>query len=322
MNYVVKSLYGSRLYGLHTNASDTDFRGVFIPKARDLLLSRVIDTVTHSTGSPDSHNTSEDEDYTYYSLRKYVELLCEGNISALDLLHSRGDTLLQTSPIWEYLYEHRAEFYTKKLNGLFVYVRLEATKYGVAGARVATLREVLNVLESIDDSDTYAKTKVRLRDILDKLPVNEFCKFITDERQRIGCQGFYEVLDHKYQTTCSVTSVKASLRDLQSVYAKRISHAIDTTGVDWKALSHALRSGYQVRSIFINKDFTYPLKESQLLLDVKHGKVPFDEVKDHLETLLNEIERLTASSTFPESCDVSRWEDWVFEVYKEHVNKE
>ena len=41
MEEIVKILYGSHLYGTDTKHSDRDYKGVYIPGWRDIILSKV-----------------------------------------------------------------------------------------------------------------------------------------------------------------------------------------------------------------------------------------------------------------------------------------
>ena len=38
LNVIMKTVFGSHLYGLSTPESDMDFKGVFVPTAREIIL--------------------------------------------------------------------------------------------------------------------------------------------------------------------------------------------------------------------------------------------------------------------------------------------
>ncbi len=52
MDLIVEMRFGSHLYGTATPQSDLDFKAVYLPAARDILLQRVHDTVTHVPDKP------------------------------------------------------------------------------------------------------------------------------------------------------------------------------------------------------------------------------------------------------------------------------
>jgi hypothetical protein len=103
-------------------------------------------------------------------------------------------------------------------------------------------------------------------------------------------------------------------------YGHRAKLAEKNEGIDWKAMSHALRAGYQARDIYKDGDFSYPLKETEFLKQVKTGKLSFDQVADELERLVTEIEILSENSNLPESVDVEFWNKWLISVYSREFN--
>ena len=85
MNSVMKCLFGSKLYGTATPQSDTDYKEVFIPTANEILLGKYQDVISQGTGDSHSKNTSDDVDNDKYSLRKFINLLCDGDTFAMDM---------------------------------------------------------------------------------------------------------------------------------------------------------------------------------------------------------------------------------------------
>lgn len=331
---VMETIFGSHLYGLETPNSDTDYKGIFIPDARDILLGNAPKTIQSSTGDKHSKNTKDDIDNQMFSLTKFISLACEGDTVAIDMLHADDAKLKANSEIWQYIRANRHRFYTKELTSLFDYVRKQAAKYGVKGSRLAALREVHAVLQrsvhdtwsavsvadlSVDvDTSKYGK-RIKVGDISHTFPTNEFCRFITDDTQKSGCQDFYEVLGRKFQFTISIAEMKKSIYKLWDEYGERARQAEANNGIDWKALSHALRGGYQLINIYKNGDLVYPMEQNPLILAVKTGKMPFKDVQEELERVVCEVERLAAISDYPEEVDKAFWEDFLEKVYSKHV---
>lgn len=323
----METVFGSHLYGLNTPTSDKDFKGIFLPHPRDLLLGKAPKTIDTSTGDKSSKNTADDVDRQMYSLTKFISLACEGDTVALDMLHASDDKLIADSPVWQYIRANRERFYTTELTGLFGYVRKQAAKYGVKGSRLAALREVYDVLQGLNDTKIVvlparmgeATAKVRVGEVKDKFPTNEFCRFVTDTTQKAGCQDFYEVLGRKFQYTISVEEMKKSVYKLWEEYGERARQAEANNGIDWKALSHALRGGLQLIEIYKNGDIVYPLPASDFLKRVKAGEVSFTIVQNMLEDVMGEVERLAASSKYPKEVDREFWDNFIESVYRRHV---
>ena len=100
------SQYGSHLYGLNTENSDLDFRGVYIPTLDDIILGKAQDeintelTVTMFLRQKKlTDRTFEESDYEWrdvekkvdikiFSLQKFIKLCSKADTNALDLLFS------------------------------------------------------------------------------------------------------------------------------------------------------------------------------------------------------------------------------------------
>ena len=134
MKMITEMVFGSHLYGLETPTSDKDYKGIFLPHPRDILLGKAPKTIDTSTGDKSSKNTVDDVDRQLYSLTKFISLACDGDTVALDMLHASDDKLIANSEIWQYIRANRWRFYTTELTGLFGYVRKQAAKYGVKGS--------------------------------------------------------------------------------------------------------------------------------------------------------------------------------------------
>lgn len=101
MQMLVKSLGGSRAYGLDTPESDMDYRGVFINTEPSKILG--LDRMDHV-------QKQETDDVVYYEFRKFFELLRNGNTGALELLFTEKACLLETSVEFSEVQENKLKF--------------------------------------------------------------------------------------------------------------------------------------------------------------------------------------------------------------------
>ena len=44
-NFIIKSVFGSHLYGTDTPESDRDYKGIFIPSMEDCVLNQIKNTI-------------------------------------------------------------------------------------------------------------------------------------------------------------------------------------------------------------------------------------------------------------------------------------
>lgn len=330
MKTVIKSYFGSHLYGTSTPESDVDYKEIFIPDARQIMTDSVKNHMTMNTNDSYQRNTKDDIDHELFSLKQFLKLASKGETVALDMLHTPPECIVlsELPQVWEFIYANRSRFYTTDMKAYLGYVRKQAAKYGVKGSRVAALREVVEVLDKTEDnifeisSMGQYKRRTRVKDIMSTLPVNEFCQWINTKDDKGGEQVFYEVLGRKFQASISVEMMKTSIYKLDEEYGERARQAEQNEGIDWKALSHALRGGFQLEEIYSTGDLKYPLKSAKLLKEVKAGNIPFKEVQQLLESVVSNVERLAEvarKNGMPSEPDMKFWDDFVEKVYLENV---
>jgi len=309
MDLIVKMVFGSHLYGTATPTSDRDYKGVYMPTAHEIFLGRVPKSYNSSTGDCVSKNTADDVDCEIYSLHYFLRLACQGETAALDMLHAPDSALEVSSPLWGRLVKNRHRFYTRNLNAFVGYARRQASKYGVKGSRLADAKRVLALLEQ-------QPPDARLADMWESLPEGEHLHKLPASDPRHP-HRLYQVCGRKLIDTARVRQHIETLSCFVQAYGERARQAETSEGVDWKAVSHAFRAGYQVRRILRDGMFSYPLPEASLLRAIKMGELSYKNVGLRLDALLGECEALAAESTLPGSCDRKWWDDWLFETVAE-----
>jgi hypothetical protein len=92
---IFECISGSRAYGLETETSDTDIRGVYIlPKTQFYSLDYV------------GQINNETNDIAYYEVRKFIELLAKNNPNILELLNVPEACILYKHPIYDAIKQH------------------------------------------------------------------------------------------------------------------------------------------------------------------------------------------------------------------------
>lgn len=311
----VKMCFGAHLYGLQTEDSDKDFKGIFLPNRRDLLLNQVPKTYKESTGTDDQKNAAGDLDFEAFSLYEFVRLALNGETVALDMLHAKDEHIEdwdENFDVFRDLRANRTKFYCADMKAYMGYVRRQAAKYGVKGGRLAAARDVL---EKVSDCSGD-----RVGDLKEILPTNEYCEWIEEKDRRGEVRWFYQVCGRKLQDTLPLPKAQETVKKIVDGYGHRAKQAEENENIDWKAVSHALRAGYQLRSIYKNGDFEYPLDETSFLYAVKQGKLDFKNVvQPELEGLVKEVEILSEKSDLPPKPDRKFWENWLVETIERRV---
>lgn len=87
---IFECLSGSHAYGLQTEHSDIDIKGVFILPEKQFLGLNYVEQVNDETN-----------DTVYYELKRFMELLARNNPNILELLYSPDDCIRLIHPIFE-----------------------------------------------------------------------------------------------------------------------------------------------------------------------------------------------------------------------------
>jgi len=157
----------------------------------------------------------------------------------------------------------------------------------------------------------------KLSTIWDKLPTGHYLEKFTDKDVKAGAITYYCINGKKHQSGVRIAHVYDIVKTAYDRAGKRALLAAENSNVDWKALSHALRAGYQLRSIFVNGDYDYPLTENKFILEVKQGKLDFVSiVEPALEQVIKDVEILSHKSKLPKVVDKEKWHQWLISVYK------
>jgi hypothetical protein len=305
MKILAETLFGSHLYGLATESSDKDYKGVILPTSREILLGNCSYHVDKSTSNQNTKNISSDIDRSYYTLSYFINLALKGETVAIDMLHGDPSFLIHTSDVWEFVVENKHRFFTKSMKSYVGYCRKQAARYGVKGSRVGELEKIIGFLEN----QTGVVGEL-------EFPDTEFGRWVDYKGNR-----YYEFAGSKFQDNLKIGYMLDTLNKIYGNYGERSKLAKENLGVDWKAISHGIRAGYQARDIFLKGGFEYPLKETNFLMDVKAGKLDFvTEVEPEFNRISAEVMLLSEVSEYPEVADRGFWDDFLVEVHLKEMN--
>jgi hypothetical protein len=310
LNLIVKMKFGAHMYGTATSRSDIDYRGVFLPSKEEVLLGRIPKQISYSSGERASKNTPQDIDVEIYSLHYFISLACGGQIVAMDMLHAPDSCIEVRSHIWETIVRERQRFYTKNLTSFIIYARRQTAKYGIKGSRLNAVAEVLSLLKSEDPTK-------KLRLLWNKLPRMEYCS-----EAGTGPDGLrrYQICGKTFQESSPIGYIIPVLEKFLYEYGIRAKDAAENKNIDWKAVSHALRAAFQVREILTRRTITFPLKEADMLIRVKQGKLDYlTEAAPLLESMITEVERLASASDLPETVDTACWDRFICDTLQREL---
>jgi predicted nucleotidyltransferase len=313
--YLVK--FGSHLYGTDTENSDLDYKGIFLPSIQSLILNQASKSIHYSTAlNCKNKHEAGDIEIELFSLQYWLNhLLKKGETIGLDLLFSctNKECIIYDSkkkPFFPMV--NIIKLIDKLLTSAELmkcaYVKYaigQAKKYGIKGSRLGVLKRVLEYLvylRNLNKGEVLGKLEKHIDSIILNLGDDSYCfqKEINGVNSLVLCgkvhqggiqlQEFYDRVRATYET-----------------YGHRARLAEQNQGVDWKALSHALRAIYQMEQLFTEGIITFPLLKAEELLKVKQGHFQWQQVEKMISGGLARLEDLANHST-----SLGKWDQkWI-----------
>lgn len=335
-----EAISGSKAFGLATENSDTDLRGVYyLPKEMFYGLEYI----------PQVSNESNDE--VYYEIGRYVELLLKNNPNILEVFATPEDCILYKNQIMDLL---KLEDFLSKL--------CKDTFGGYATAQIQKAKGL--------------KKKINNPIEVDRKTILDFC-FILNENQSVPLQEWLTAKNAK-QEYCGLTKIpnskgmyglyldfkgeknyKGCMKsedsnelslssinkgeplsaylycnlDAYSVYCKEFKeywkwieernedrYQINQKhgkNYDSKNMMHTIRLLQSAVQIFEQSTLFIKVENREELLDIKNGNLSYDELLLKAEDLNITLEYLHQNSTLPERPNAEKIEKILVKIRTE-----
>ena len=349
------SQYGSYLYGLNTENSDLDFRGVYIPNLNDIILKKDKDEINTELEVWDFNHKEINEglekgiivdfkikpikvDVKIFSLQKFIQLCSKADTNALDLLFSiskRTDIeqymYLDNRPydhsysIFEQIFYNRKKLInTDRMQSPCEYAHKQAIKYGLKVERYKSIKQVWEIINHIYVRErTLDPTKpikdIQIKDYLDEIPFdNKHVKLVQlDNKGKMEDYLFVAGVNHMLNLNLKEFIKRLESKLKQEYFSERTTSAINNKDeVDWKAMSHALRISYEIKELIQTGNITFPLKDAKYLLDIKQGKIDKEQVAEEISKNLDEIMEDVNSDKLGWKYDEEFWNEFILKEIK------
>jgi hypothetical protein len=297
---------GSHLYGTAMAASDLDLKGVYLPTAEEILLQRVRPNIGQGPAKGEgSRNRAGDVDVEIFSLDRYLALLAAGQTIALDMLFAPDAVLLRPpAPLWSELRANAHRLVTRRAGGFLSYAKRQAALFGIKGSRLAGARKALELLDAaVARHGGTAKLAMAAFELQALAAREEHVAVVDLPTASGGTLRHLDLGGRKVLFSASLARARDLAAHVVASYGRRALEAERNEGVDWKALSHAVRVGRQALELLTTGRIGFPLACAPHLLAIKRGELDYETVAAEIEALVADIETAAASSALPEEPD-------------------
>ncbi|MDR2055982.1 MAG: nucleotidyltransferase domain-containing protein [Desulfovibrio sp.] len=311
------TVFGSALYGTETpGKSDMDVRGIFLPTQESLAVNEAAWTLRYSSGDSSGKNAAGDVDIDLWSVQHWLlKLLPAGDTGALDVLFSpsHAECTLHRDPLLDKVFGNPLKFVNAGEGRAYAEYSLgQAKKYGIRGSRLGALKSVHDWLgEHCPSPGPKARLRVILDPLLDACADGRFCA-AHEAGGEAGLRLCGKVHLGGIHLREFAQRVEADMRR----YGARVEKAGRNQGIDFKALSHALRALDQMEELLQTGAIVFPLKSRERLTAVKQGAYTWNELEPRILSRLAEIDAMRKDSPWGGVFDAGFARDCVLEMYR------
>ncbi|QRA42157.1 DNA polymerase beta superfamily protein [Chryseobacterium cucumeris] len=347
-----EAISGSRAFGLATENSDTDIRGVYYLPKEDFFGLNYIPQISNETN-----------DLTYYEIGRFVELLQKNNPNILEILASPEDCILYKHPLMDLL--KTEDFLSKLCKDTFAGYAVSQIKKA-KGLNKKIVNPIDKERKSILDFCFILEGQgsVPLKKWLQEFSVStgqnglsqEKCGLINIDHTKgmfalfydeSGTLGYKGVIQNEEANQVSVSSVPKEEKpvaylfcnlDAYSVYCKDYReywkwvaerneerYNVNQThgqNYDSKNMMHTIRLLQSCEQIFKTGSLTIRVEDRDELLDIKSGNQSYESVMQRAEDLIQSIENHYSTTTLPDSPDLEKTTKILIQIREKLYNHE
>lgn len=303
---LLKTVFGSHLYGTSTPNSDKDYKQIHKCNVRDIILGKDLMNLVQNTNSSKGKNTKDDVDLDSKELRQFIKDCLQGQTYAFDVLFTPEKFYIEVSQTWNDLIKYRDKLVTRNLMPFLGYVSAQAFKYSRKGSTLKELEDVINKLKSVS-------SKLLIEDAITTDPKGESVKIINKFNPSVKKDENYLIVgSSSYPMRRQIADALPSLVQKWNEYGERAQNAKELNGVDLKAFYHAFRICWELEDILTQRKIEFPSHRVSFLREIRNGTYK----KDYIENwLIDEIERVKLIDNNLPEPDYDFWNDWIVYEY-------
>lgn len=304
---IIKIIYGSKLYGVSTKDSDTDYKSVYIVDEVKDLYDGIKSSVNTNNGLEGKDKVEEESFY----IKRFAHLLFGGQTVAYEMLFAPHKFWVNScGNEWGLLYDRRKEIVSKNVTPFVKYARSQASKYSLKGIRLKNLKGFITDVKAFYslgvDSDVY------FNELVNKYAGCEGISLGEEIRNQHTPIPTITVCGKTFGKTTDIKLWIQPLVNLAGAFGDRSEEAMKSNGKDLKAMYHSVRIVGECIELLKDKTITFPRPDAELLMKIRLGLMELDEVSEIIDTATAEMEKLLGVSLLPETPDKDVLDNWAW----------
>jgi predicted nucleotidyltransferase len=340
---IYKVIRGSHAYGTNLPSSDTDYSGIYLQSLDDIL----------GFGYRDQVNDSKN-DIVYYEIRRFLELLASNNPTVLELLNISEDCIVYKHPVMDMILENKEKFITKNCRNSFGgYARQQISK--AQGLNKKMNWEQSQVTRKGPLDFCYVIEGQKTIPLIDFLKQNEidqkYCGlskiphardmyalfFDSNLESSIGFRGIVVENSNKIRLSnipkdMQHTCIFYYNEDGYSMHCRKYKEYEEwlknrntqryveienhQQSIDGKNMMHTRRLLDMAKEIALGQGINVRRPNADFLISIRQGKVNLEDLIQHAEDEIKEIDKLYIESNLPDNVDMNFVNDLLIEIRK------
>lgn len=263
-----------------------------------------------------------------FSLKKYLHDLMNGQTYAYELLFSPKQFWVgETSEIWTELIANRDKMICSNVTAMVGYARAQAFKYGEKGKRLDVFRDVIEWLENLPLKGStlgWYLSPSSPQSIIFSAKMAQHKDFISIHKKEndISDVVYLDINGVMCPLGCSAEYALTIYKPRLEEYGARAKQASKDNGNDLKAIYHAVRIAKQAEELLRFGTITLPRPETALLLDIRRGLVPDDEMKEIIDESFEQVRWAEKESSLVKHPDKVWMKQFLKDVHYDIIKEE
>jgi len=299
---IIEYEIGSFLYGTNIESSDRDYSGIFIAPINNYFGLSQISELNESIIDKDENkkNTKNAIDKKLYEIKVFFKLALQNNPNIIEQLFiPLSSATIHSHFITEKIFKNKKDFLHKGLYNRFIgYAKSQKKKMIIKLDNFDKLNELKNILENEN-------------------PINSLNHFHDKLKSFIVDSDHIQIGDIKIPLGILNKKALKIINNRFSNLSNRIT-LINEYGYDTKFASHLIRLLLEGKDLLQYHEIEFPLKQADLIIDIKNGKYSLDEIINISDDLEKNMNIIFDESSLPEKPNYEKIENLLIEILNYH----